>query len=217
MMVSTSNTTAKTMSPNGKRVHPTATPRRNRHANVIAAAIEVMSEKGYPATSIQEVADRVGVLKGSLYHYFPSKEELLVQILNESHQQNNDIMEAVQNLGLSAFEELLAYLRESARWYLANIDRANIFFSETKHLTGTRLEEAREYGRAYERYVQGLIRTAQNDGDIRDDIDDRLISRSVLGSINSVRFWPSRSGSQPFESEEIVDAFINLTRAAIQA
>lgn len=196
---------------------PTATPRRNRDANVIAAAIEVMSEKGYAATSIQEVADRVGVLKGSLYHYFPSKEELLVRILNESHQQNNEIIERVKALGLSPFEELMAYLRESGRWYLANIDRANIFFSESRHLTGTRLEEAREYGRAYERYVQTLVRKAQGDGDIRSDINDRLISRSVLGSINSVRSWPSRSGSQQFTPDEIMDAFLLLTRSAISA
>lgn len=196
---------------------PTATPRRNRDANVIAAAIAVMSEKGYAATSIQEVADRVGVLKGSLYHYFPSKEELLVRILNESHQQNNEIIDRVKALDLSPFEELMAYLRESGRWYLANIDRANIFFSESRHLTGTRLEEALEYGRAYERYVQTLVRKAQADGDIRADIDDRLISRSILGSINSVRFWPSRSGSVQFTSEEIIDAFLLLTRSAISA
>lgn len=184
---------------------------------MIAAAIEVMSEKGYAATSIQEVADRVGVLKGSLYHYFPSKEELLVRILNESHQQNNDIIERVKALGLSPFEELMAYLRESGQWYLANIDRANIFFSESRHLTGTRLEEALEYGRAYERYVQTLVRKAQSDGDIRSDINDRLISRSVLGSINSVRSWPSRSGSQQFTYDEIMDAFLLLTRSAISA
>ena len=196
---------------------PMATPRRNRDANVIAAAIEVMSEKGYAATSIQEVADRVGVLKGSLYHYFASKEELLVRILNESHQQNNDIIERVRQLELSPFEELLTYLRESGRWYLANIDRANIFFSESKHLTGARLEEALEYGRSYERYVQTLVRAAQKDGDIRGDIDDRLISRSLLGSINSVRFWPSRPGSKQFSGEEIIEAFITLTRSSIQA
>src|SRR4051812_25001793 len=51
--------------------------KRNREAEVIDAAVEVFFEKGYSAASIQDVADRVGVLKGSLYYYIDSKEDLL--------------------------------------------------------------------------------------------------------------------------------------------
>jgi AcrR family transcriptional regulator len=194
----------------------TSTTRRNRDANVIAAAISVMSERGYPATSIQEVADRVGVLKGSLYHYFSSKEELLFRILDESHQQNAEVVARVSALNLSAFEELLEYLRQSSMWYLANVERANIYFSESRHLTGDRLVESQKKSRDYERYIQNLVMVAQEDGDIRVDIEYRLISRYVLGSINNIRSSPSRSG-KVYSSQAIVDAFIAMTRSAIQS
>jgi len=190
--------------------------RRNRDANVMATAIEVMSERGYAATTIQEVADRVGVLKGSLYHYFSSKEELLFRILEEAHKENLEIVAQVRALELSAIEELLEYLRRSSAWYLENTDRANIFFTESRHLTGERLEKARVSGRNYERYVQELITKAQAEGEVRDDLEDRLIARFVLGTVNSIRSWPSRSGKQ-FGNEVIVESFVELVRSAIEA
>lgn len=188
--------------------------RYNRDEEVLAAAIEVMSERGYPATTIQEVADRVGVLKGSLYHYFKSKEDLLFRILEGSHTQNRLIVEKVQELQLSAFDELLEYLRRICLWYLDNGLRATIFFTESRHLTGQRLEQAKQKGRDYERYIQDLVDAAQADGEIRSDIDGRLITRFLLGAVNNARTWPSRSRNQ-FSHEEIVGSFLKMVRSSI--
>ncbi|WP_211517224.1 TetR/AcrR family transcriptional regulator [Geodermatophilus africanus] len=180
----------------------------------MAAAVEVMSERGYAATSVQEVADRVGVLKGSLYHYFSSKEDLLYRIVQESHTQTVQIAEDVSALGLGSLEELLEYLRREAVWFLNNRDRANIFFTDRRHLTGERLQEANAWGRYFERHLQDLVEAAQTDGHVRDDLDPRLVTRYILGGINNVRLWPSRSGKK-FTNTEIAEAFVALTRSAI--
>lgn len=197
------------------RVSAQKTPTsRNRDASVIAAAIEVMSEKGYAATSIQEVADRVGVLKGSLYHYFDSKEELLSRILSESHAAMNALQEEIASQHLVAFDELLEYIRRQTIWYLENRERANIYFSERRHLTGERRQRALEGGRSFEKYIQDLVVAAQKEGQIREDQDYRLITRFITGALNGVRFWPSRSGKQ-FSNREIADAAVALVRNAI--
>ena len=62
--------------------------RRNREHEVVEAAVKVFYEKGYAASTIQDVADVVGVLKGSLYHYISSKEDLLFRILQQSSRWN---------------------------------------------------------------------------------------------------------------------------------
>lgn len=188
--------------------------RRNRDANVMAAAVEVMSERGYAATTIQEVADRVGVLKGSLYHYFSSKEELLFRVLEESYQQNAEIVARAKATDAGALEELMEYLRQAAAWHLANVQRANIFFSESRHLTGVRRDKAREDSRNYVRYIQDLLDKARADGDVREDLDVRLVTRFVLGALNSVRSWPSRSGEQ-IPAEIIVQSFSELIKSSI--
>lgn len=190
------------------------TVRRNRDKNVITAAITVMAERGYSATSIQEVADRVGVLKGSLYHYFSSKEELLFRILDESYQQSAEITREVVALNLSPLEELSEFLRRTCLWYLTNLERANIYFSESRHLTGDRLMETKVRGRDYEGYVLSLIVSAQNANQISSDIDPKLMTRFVVGALNNVRGWPSRSG-KVFTEEEMANAFVQFTRRAL--
>lgn len=191
--------------------------RFNRDDNVIAAAVSVMSEKGYASTSIQEVADRVGVLKGSLYHYFNSKEELLYRILEESHEQSREIHREVIELDLPPVETLLLYVRRLSEWYLANIERANIFFTEMKHLKGERQVAAAGWGRAFERDISDQVIAGQADGSIREDIDQRLLTRFIIGAVNNVRFWPSRRSSRQFDNDSIVDALVTLVGASTQA
>ncbi|MGQ0367977.1 TetR/AcrR family transcriptional regulator [Leucobacter sp. Z1108] len=175
-----------------------------------------MSERGYSATSIQEVADRVGVLKGSLYHYFDSKEDLLWRILAESHATMDGLQEEIKAQGLRPYEELMEYIRRQTIWYLENRERANIYFTERRHLTGDRRQRALEAGKEFEKYVRDLVIAAQEDGDVRQDQDYRLITRFLTGALNGVRFWPSRSGKQ-FSIEEITEASVALVRSAITA
>ena len=191
-------------------------PRKNRDKQVLAVAISVMSERGYSATSIQEVADRVGVLKGSLYHYFGSKEELLFRILTESHTESLSIIEEVSKLQLPPLQELCEFLRRSSFWYLKNIERANIYFTETRHLTGDRLIETRLRGKNFERHIKNLISNAQNHGQISSELDVRLAVRFVIGALNNIRSWPSRSG-KTYTDKELVDSFIALICGALGA
>ena len=190
--------------------------RRNRDLDVMASATSVMSERGYSATSIQEIADRVGVLKGSLYHYFSSKEELLFRILSESHSESEQITQDVAALGLEPLEELSEFLRRECLWFLSNVNRANIYFTESSHLTGDRLKQIKRSGRGFTEHLQNLITASQAAGHITSDIDASLLTRYVLGSLNNVRSWPTRS-STAFSKEEMADTFVRLTRNALQA
>ena len=195
---------------------PRSSEGRNRDENVLAAAISVMSERGYSATSIQAVADRVGVLKGSLYHYFSSKEELLFRILEESHLESSAIAQNVAALGLGPLEELTEYLKRQSLWYLANVERANIFFTEARNLTGDRLQVTEQRAGEFAKHVRDLITAAQEQGQIRSQLDPRLLTRYVLGSLNNIRFWPSRSGAK-FSKEQMLGALIQMTLNALEA
>lgn len=190
--------------------------RRNRDSNVMAAAITVMARQGYGATSIQEIADRVGVLKGSLYHYFSSKEELLFRILQESHAEADRIRDEVAQLGLPPFDELLEFLKQVSLWFLRNVDRAHIYFTEARHLTGERRKKTQQLGLAFIEHLHRLISEAQSDGTVTSEVSDVLLTEYVLGALNSIRQWPVRAGKQ-YDADEMSTAFVELTRRAIQS
>ena len=70
-------------------------------AELIQASIGLFVEKGFSATSIQDIVDRVGVTKGSFYYHFKSKEELLMHIqasyIDDLLTRQNQILESGQN------------------------------------------------------------------------------------------------------------------------
>jgi TetR/AcrR family transcriptional regulator, cholesterol catabolism regulator len=188
-----------------KRVATRSTPRRNREAEVLQAAIEVFWKKGYAAASIQDVADRVGVLKGSLYHYIDSKEDLLFQIFNESHEQASAIVEEVAALDAPAIERLRIYVERYLLWYLTHLERVSLYLSEWRYLTGARRATVMEQRRTYEGFVRNLILAAQAEGDVPEGLNAKYASFFILGALNGVPTWYRRNGPDP--PEEIANAY----------
>src|SRR5919112_3179734 len=115
--------------------------RRNRHAEVIDAAVEIFYEKGYSAAAIQDVADAVGMLKGSLYYYIDTKEDLLFEICERVHAQSLGILDEVAALDLPPIERIRAYIYAHVKWYLENTKLVGVFFREWRYLTGDRFEQ----------------------------------------------------------------------------
>ena len=87
-----------------------STPRRDQE--VLSAAARVFYARGYADASVQHVADELGILKGSLYHYISSKEELLYRLLDETHGDASRILAQVEaEQGLAPLARLRLYVR----------------------------------------------------------------------------------------------------------
>jgi len=189
------------------------TPRRNRDIEIVEAAVEVFSRKGFAAASLQDVADRVGLLKGSLYHYIDSKEGMLFRILQETHQQAEAIMAEVDQLNLPARERLLTYVERIALWYLANLDRAILYLSEWRYLEGDYAETVRTQRRAFHAYMRDIVDEAYEAGQTRPDLDVRLATSFVISAIGSIPTW-YRAG-RPENSLQIAQEVARLSGSTI--
>src|SRR5687768_71674 len=114
--------------------------RRNRETDVMHAAIDVFWRKGYSASSVQDVADTVGVLKGSLYYYIESKEDLLARIIDDVHERSRRILDEVVALDVSPLERLRTYIERHVEWYLEHVEEVTVYFRDWRFLSGERLE-----------------------------------------------------------------------------
>jgi AcrR family transcriptional regulator len=86
------------------------------HDRLLAAAAELFAERGYGGTSMAEIAARVGVRKASLYNYYPSKDELLLELLRRSlGAWQESCLPALEAAG-STEERLWRHLRASAEF-----------------------------------------------------------------------------------------------------
>jgi AcrR family transcriptional regulator len=171
--------------------------RRNREAEVIEAAIQVFWRRGYSGASIQEIADDVGVLKGSLYHYIGSKEELLARIFQEAYEESMGVMAEITDMDAPPIERLHAYLRRYIEQFLVYPERTQLYFRDWRYLTGTYLERVKEQRRTYNYFVRALVAEAKETGAISSDIDPRSATTFILGAVHNIAEWYHRDGSEP--------------------
>ena len=193
----------------------------NRDQDILEAAIHIFAEKGYVGSSLQEVADSVGLMKGSLYHYISSKESLLYRMFQEAHEQANLIIAEVDAKNLAPEEHLREFVRTLAAFYVINQERASIYFRESRHLTGKDRETVKEQQKAFRAYVRGLIEDVHKAGLTRPDLDIRIASYFLLTAVNGIHiFLQAQHGTKAAQTaDEISDLVCSaiLTRDSRKA
>jgi AcrR family transcriptional regulator len=179
-----------------------------RFEEVVDAAAELFSVQGYAATSIQEIADAVGLLKGSLYHYINTKEDLLYAVIQEAHQHTA----ALGYTALTGEGDAIARLRFLVRRHLqgtgANLAKIRVFYNEASSLSPERLAEILADRDSYEHSLRKLIESGQGEGVFAAHLDPVLTSIAILAVLNSVQQWFRPDGLRTLD--EVVDTFTDL-------
>src|SRR5438309_1229026 len=111
-----------------------------RFREIVDAAAEVFYEKGYAATSMQDIADRAGILKGSLYHYIRAKEDLLLAVLTTVYEDIVAIAEKVAKADLDPVAKLRRLIRDQIEYNAANMVRTGVYYAEFRWLEGAARE-----------------------------------------------------------------------------
>lgn len=100
------------------------------------AAVKSFAEKGFHATSIQEIADRLGIAKGALYFYFKSKEDLLVSICSYYIEQfQKEYLQIVEDPGLTARDRITEQVKLHFRQFSENKDFITLLMHERFEVT----------------------------------------------------------------------------------
>src|SRR3954463_2074393 len=112
---------------------------KKRDVEVLDAAARVFARRGYSDASVQDVADELGILKGSLYHYIDTKEDLLYRLLQETHDEIYEILEEVAAMqGLNPIEQLEVYIRRQVEYNIDTLLRVSVYSHDLERLTEER-------------------------------------------------------------------------------
>lgn len=170
-------------------------PREERWAELIEVATEVFYEKGYEAASLQDIADRIGMLKGSLYYYIQSKEELLYEVISAVHEAGLRVVKALAEEPGTPLERLENVIRGHVQHTCRNLVPTAVFLHEISALPDARRRKVLGNGHSYQGVFRHLIEESVRSGEVREDVNPRLAALSILGSTNWVYRW-FRSGGQ---------------------
>src|SRR2546422_2123821 len=173
-----------------------------RRTELRRAAARLFAEKGYHGTSVGDLAEALGVQKGSLYSHIDSKADLLWEVAREGAAAFHAGLDGVAEDG-PVVERIRAALRAHLRVVAEQLDVATVFIREWRYLEGERRDTFVAERRRYEERFRALFREGRELGDLRTDLDDATATLLALSSANWAFTW-LRPGAA---TDELADAF----------
>lgn len=187
------------------------TPRRGRPGHsldsLLDVAVDVFNERGYDATSMEELAARLGVTKSAIYHHVSSKVELLRLALDRALDALFAVTEEPGATTGPAIDRLEHVVRGSVRVLAAELP----FVTLLLRVRGNSPVEqvALQRRREFDHIVTDLVRAAEDEGDVRPDVDPAITSRLLFGTVNSLTEWYRPGGG--LSADDLGDALVATT------
>jgi TetR/AcrR family transcriptional regulator, cholesterol catabolism regulator len=179
----------------------------NKYEEITQAAVRLFEKKGYHATSVQDIADEVGLQKGSLYHYISSKEDLLMQLAHRSISDFNLRMERILESDLTAEQRLLKAIENHVNYVTQNVQLTTVLLREAFSLGEDQHKVIQDATDKYLNLWTRLIEEGVAAGAFQVE-NARLTALAILGSANWVYRWYREGGR--LTADQIGQLYANL-------
>ncbi|BAH52790.1 TetR/AcrR family transcriptional regulator [Rhodococcus opacus] len=167
-----------------------------RRAELLDIAATLFAERGLRATTVRDIADAAGILSGSLYHHFDSKESMVDEILRGFLDDLFGKYREIVASGLDARATLEALVTTSYEAIDASHSAVAIYQDEVKHLVANeRFAYLSELNTEFRELWMGVLETGVKDGTFRADIDVELAFRFLRDTAWVAVRWYRPGGS----------------------
>ncbi|WP_119672548.1 TetR/AcrR family transcriptional regulator [Deinococcus sp. RM] len=190
----------------------TAKPRREQ---ILDSASRLFSERGYHATSMRDLAGELGMQGGSLYAHIASKEELLIEIVNQASRQFDEALFTLRGEPMRADEKLREAMFRHIRVVADNMDSATVFFHEWKHLSPEAYARVTGWRDTIDGFYRELVTQGVQEGTFRADLDVKMTAYLILSAVNWAYTWYRPGGSM--SPREVADQFAEMLLSGLRA
>jgi AcrR family transcriptional regulator len=166
-----------------------------RWETILTAAGEIIERKGYEAASLQDIASAVGILKGSVYYYIKSKEDLLYELVRRAQAARLPTLDEDEELQAApAPERLRAFI---ARW-MAESEKERVWNQvaekEFRKLRGRRLSAVIDRRDKFSGFVKSIIEQGIKEGNFDPSVDPSVGTNTIFEVMNTSRMWYQPTG-----------------------
>lgn len=166
-----------------------------RWEEILAAASQIFMEKGYESASLQDIASAVGILKGSVYYYIKTKEDLLYELVRRAQAERMPVLvEDPELAGSPAPARLRAFID---RW-MAETDQQRIWNivaeRDFRKLSARRLKSVIERRDKFSEFVKSIIDQGVEEGHFDPEVDTSVATNTIFELMNTSRMWYQPTG-----------------------
>ncbi|SCX60947.1 transcriptional regulator, TetR family [Klenkia marina] len=179
--------------------------------SLLDTAVAVFNERGYEATSMDTLAERLGVTKSAIYHHVRSKVELLELALDRALDGLFAVLPAADDG--PAIDRLESVVRGSVGVLVAELP----FVTLLLRVRGNSPVESHALGRRreFDRVVTELVRACVAEGSVRPDVDPALTSRLLFGTVNSLTEWYRPGGD--LSADDLADGLVTTLFSGLRS
>ncbi len=180
---------------------------RSVREKIRAAAVQLFAEMGYHAAPLRDIASLAGIQAASIYYYYPSKQALLVEIMDTYMRQLNANMDRVlvqpSSIPARLYEAIASHIR------LHTTYKAEFFIIDTemRALEGANREQILVLRDQYEHSLQGLLQEGMEQGILRAS-DVKITSYAVIAMCTTVSSWFHSQGR--LTVQQVIDIYSQI-------
>ncbi len=191
-----------------------ARKRQARIEEILRTAARLFAKRGYHATSVEDIANELDLQKGSLYHYFASKDALLNNIVKQQLNTAVNMIREILAVEESPKEKFKRAVHAHLHLFNQHADIYSIFKFENLSLIDPALARTVDkLSKQYELEWRKLLRMGVDAGDFRPGLDTSLMVKGFEGLLNSSLTWFRSDGR--LSLDEVADQFVELMLGGI--
>jgi AcrR family transcriptional regulator len=161
---------------------------------LIDKAAELFAKRGYARTTINDIAEELGLKRSSLYHYFRNKEEILDALIEEQTVAPSQMLQGlIDDASLPVLEKVRRAFSESISRKLSESARFRVLDQIEFEMPAHQASQHKRMKRQVLELWSQLVSEGIASGDLR-DVDSRMAAFAVLGIANWTAWWYSSSG-----------------------
>jgi AcrR family transcriptional regulator len=177
-------------------------------AELMNVALQSFSERGYHATTVQTIVQRANLTKGAFYHHFENKEDLLRQIHAEYASELLSSARQVSSVDAEPIDQLRMLIRNAVILFARYRQHVAVFYQENRFLSGKPYAAIRKMHDDEEAVLRDILNRAKDAGQLRSDIDTRLIVFAISGMTAWIYQWYQPNG--PIHIDDIADGLADI-------
>jgi TetR/AcrR family transcriptional regulator, cholesterol catabolism regulator len=163
-------------------------PRPSRWDEIVQAAAEEFREHGYDGATIEAIASRVGILKGSIYNYIQNKDDLLFAVIEEPAQRLLDELTLLTaSADRSAARRLHRLVHAQVRTFADHYPAAFVYLQQLGR--PSHREDFREMDARYIRAVEAIIQDGIDRGEFSSQARPAIAARAFVGILDWMQHW----------------------------
>ncbi len=161
---------------------------------IIQQASAMFREKGFPATSMRDLAEAVGIEAASLYNHIQSKSEMLQEIVFRIANDCNVYLESLDESNINSIKKIESLIRFHVQMMLTRFDDYTVMINEWIHLSEPYLTNFTTQRRNYVQKMESMIAEGINNKEMR-PVLPYVAMLTILSSVRGLEFW-HRSGKK---------------------